>query len=58
LLIILFYILGVIESVTLNAKEYKTLLRDLLLVKQYRLEVWREKEEKKEWLLVNSVSIF
>jgi hypothetical protein len=46
-----------LETCYVNRNNFEILLKDLLLVKQYRVEVWRRNSKTFEWSIVNSVCI-
>ena len=46
-----------LESVTINKSAFESILRDLLLVKHYRVEVYKNKGGKTEWNLAYKVSV-
>ena len=47
-----------LETCYVNRNNFEILIKDLLLVKQYRVEVWRRNSKTLEWLIINSVCTF
>ncbi len=45
-----------LETCYVKSNSFDALIKDLLLVKQYRVEVWRRREKSNEWTMVNQGS--
>lgn len=42
-----------LETCYVKSNNFETLLKDLLLVKQYRVEIWKKNSKTYEWTLHN-----
>jgi hypothetical protein len=45
-----------LETCYVKYTNFETLLKQLLLVKQYRVEIWKKSAKTYEWTLANHVS--
>lgn len=45
-----------LETCYIKNANFEALLKDLLLVKQYRVEIWKRNTKTNEWLMTNHVA--